>query len=214
MTLIRSNPLFRLKRAELIADICGLPHSDAERIQAVVIERDKIFDRYNEISGRKAPAKYMYRIILEKIKGEAVTAATVDYLFEESNSLFAKHPPLLLHADIPAILAELRSEGISLNIGSNTGFAEGPVMRETLKAMGIGQYFSFFVFSDEIGASKPSAAFFEHISCMAGISKAEIMHVGDNPKADYEGARRNGFRALLIAANYTMSDLQKSLLYA
>jgi putative hydrolase of the HAD superfamily len=214
MTLIRPNPAFKIKRAEAIARMCNLPQSECLQIQSVVIEQDLAFDRYNEMTGRKAPARYMYHKVLEKIKPGAGSPEASEYLFNESNRLFADTPPLFLHRNVPAVLSGLHNEGISLNIGSNTGYIEGPAMRLTIEVMDVAKYFSFMIFSDEVGVSKPSPAFFGHISREAGIPEAQILHVGDNLKADYHGALRCGLKAMAVANQYYTIDDIKQALYA
>jgi putative hydrolase of the HAD superfamily len=48
--------------------------------------------------------------------------------------------------------------------------------------------------SSEIGADKPSPRFFEAMIAKTGCAPGEILHVGDEPQADWEGAARAGLR--------------------
>ena len=99
-----------------------------------------------------------------------------------------------------------------LNLSSNTGFIEGETLRTTLANMGILQYFDFLIFSDEINASKPSSHFFQHVYDHIDVPKKAVLHIGDNPKADYQGAKNFGFNALLITdPNYTINDIRTKL---
>ena len=212
MTLIRSNPEFGTKRAELIAEMFEPDVRDVSRIEAIVRHRDGICDRFNEITGRKLPAVFMYLKVLELLKPQAAVQSEAERLAEAANSLFLEYPPLLLNGNIRSILEQLRAEGKTLNVSSNTGFVEGYVIRRVLKNSGIHDYFSFLIFSDEIGASKPSSAFYDRVNERLNVPKSRTLHVGDNRKTDYEGALRFGFNALLITnSNYTIDDLRPNL---
>jgi putative hydrolase of the HAD superfamily len=63
-------------------------------------------------------------------------------------------------------------------------------------------YFSFQIYSDETGFSKPSKEMFQlvhnEIKSLKSIEKKEVIHIGDNKIADYDGAIKFGFDALLI----------------
>jgi putative hydrolase of the HAD superfamily len=214
LTLIKSNPLFKRKRAELIADKFHPENMSVEQIDLLIRQKDKIFDRYNEMYGIKISAKCMYLSVLQSIDSQSHRLDIEDalWLMQQSNELFMDYPPQLLNEQIPDILRNLQSETLSLNIGSNTGYMEGAILRKVLKKTGIYDFFSFLVFSDEINASKPSAAFFQTILDKANVPKSNILHVGDNPKTDYHGALNFGFDALLITdSNYILNDIKSKL---
>jgi putative hydrolase of the HAD superfamily len=214
LTLIKSNPLFKRKRAELITAYFHPRNMNVEQIDMLIRHKDKIFDRYNEMYGTKIPAKYMYLNLLQSIDSQSHRVDIDDalWLMQRSNELFMDYPPQLLHGQIPDILRNLQSETKTLNIGSNTGYMEGEILRKVLKKTGIYDFFTFFVFSDEIQTSKPSAAFFQTILDKAGVPKSNILHVGDNLKTDYQGAVNFGFDALLITnSNYMFNDIKSKL---
>lgn len=214
MTLIQSHPEFKLRRAQLIIDMFGIKSCQALEMDAYVRKVDKVFDRKNMISGQKLSANKMYCKVLQKVlpSGESVTEEKALELRLKSDELFLKYSPVFLNEHIPGILSELKNKGYGINLSSNTGFIEGEILRPVLEKMGIIHYFDFLVFSDEINASKPSSHFFEVVHQGAGSRKDEILHVGDNPKADYMGAKSFGFDALLIIENnYTLDDIKRKL---
>jgi putative hydrolase of the HAD superfamily len=214
LTLIKSNPLFKRKRAELIADRFRPKNMDVKQIETLIRQEDKIFDRYNEMHGHKIPAKSMYLHVLRKMDAGCgnITADDAEWVMQQSNELLMDYTPQLLNGQVPDILAGLQSEVEGMNIGSNTGYIEGKTLRKVLKKIGIHHFFSFFVFSDEVHASKPSARFFRHIHEAADMPKSGILHIGDNPKTDCRGAADFGFHALLIThPNYTLNDIRSKL---
>lgn len=214
MTLIRSHPEFKLKRAELIADTFNIKNISPKEIDSFIRSVDNVFDRYNMISGKKLSANKMYQKLLEKLvpKETSVTLDIAISLRKEADDLFGQYQPVFLNENIPQILSQLKEEGYVLNLSSNTGFIEGETLRTTLANMGILQYFDFLIFSDEINASKPSSHFFQHVYDHINVPKNAVLHIGDNPKADYQGAKNFGFNALLITdPNYTINDIRTKL---
>ena len=214
MTLIRSHPEFKLKRAELIADTFNIKNISPKEIDSFIRSVDNVFDRYNMISGKKLSANKMYQKLLEKLvpKENYVTLETAISLRKEADELFKQYQTVFLNESIPQILSQLRKEGYVLNLSSNTGFIEGETLRTTLANMGILQYFDFLIFSDEINASKPSSHFFQHVYDHIDVPKKAVLHIGDNPKADYQGAKNFGFNASLITdPNYTINDIRTKL---
>ena len=215
LTLIASHPDFKQKRAELIADKFNDNGLSAESIGKLVRETDIEVDAENSHTGLKKPAVDMYKRILKETlstSDEAILTQKAKLLELGSNDLFVKYQPTLLNEAIESILQQLKSEGYTLNISSNTGFIEEKTLRTVLGKMNLLQYFSFCIFSDEIKASKPSGDFFRHVHNNSGVNKPEILHIGDNRITDYEGAIRYGFASLLIEnRNYTLNDIRAKL---
>ena len=214
MTLIRSHPEFKLKRAQLIAETFNIKHISPKEIDSFIRSVDNVFDRYNMISGKKLSANKMYQELLQRLapNSEPVTLDTAIRLREKADNLFLEYQPIFINDNIRTILHQLKDEGYILNLSSNTGFIEGETLRSTLANLGIIQFFDFLIFSDEIDASKPSSHFFQQVYNHMNVSKDEVLHIGDNPKADYQGAKNFGFNALLITdSNYTIDDIRTKL---
>lgn len=214
LTLIRSHPLFKKRRAELLADIYNSKGLSVAQIENLIRERDKVFDRYNEFTGKKIPAKYMYLDILKKANNlpDNITLQQAEDFENQANELFVEYCPILLNDNIHNILESLYTDGLTLNLASNTGFVEGYTLRIVLEKLEILRYLSFCIFSDEVNASKPSGTFFQRICEETDVPKRQILHIGDNPKTDYEGAVAFGFSALLITKNnYTLNDIKAKL---
>lgn len=213
LTLIRSHPQFKAKRAEMIADTYNPKGYSAEQIDVLIRNMDKIFDRFNESSGKKISADKMYlKILCELCDNEdSLTLADGKKVEQAANDLFIEYTPQLLNQNIPQILEYLKDNGRVLNLSSNTGFIEGNTLSVVLRKLDLSKYFSFFVFSDEIGVSKPSPLFFQEVYGKANVPKSQILHIGDNAKTDYQGAIDFGFQALLIKHNYTLDDIRARL---
>jgi putative hydrolase of the HAD superfamily len=214
LTLIKSHPEFKERRAKFLRKEFNPFGYSAKKIMEIVQTVDKVSDRLNEINGLKVPTEWMYRRILQKL-GYDLNCLTEDVYTEiklKVNELFMNYPPDFLNASIQPMLHSLKKEGYTLNISSNTGFIEGTTISATLKYLNVSEHFDFCIFSDEIGLSKPSHEFFEKVFERTGFKKLEVLHVGDNFKADYEGALKYGFKALHINnLQYTIDDIKRYL---
>ncbi len=85
-----------------------------------------------------------------------------------------------------------------LAIVSDAIFSPGRALRELLRGAGMLDYFDFFVFSDELGYSKPHPAVFAAVAQHYGIDIADIVHIGDRPHNDIGGPHAVGARAVLL----------------
>ncbi len=214
LTLIKSHPEFKEKRAIFLQKEFNPRRFSVRDIMEIVQKTDKISDRLNEITGKKVPTRHMYRRILQDLGNDPLVLN--DELLNQINlkvcDLFTEFPPQFLNTSVKPMLHSLQDEGYTLNLSSNTGFIEGNTIAVTLKQLKIAEYFVFCIFSDEIEASKPSAAFFEKVYEKVTVRKDEVLHVGDNYKADFEGALSYGFKALHITnQNYTIDDIKRHL---
>lgn len=81
---------------------------------------------------------------------------------------------------------------------SDAIFSPGRVLRELLRGMGMLDYFSGFVFSDEMGWSKPAPEVFHAAAKAAGCGVTDIAHVGDRPHNDIGGPHAVGARGVLL----------------
>lgn len=59
-----------------------------------------------------------------------------------------------------------------------------------------GSCFEFVLLAGQVGASKPDAALFEAAVQAGGVPAEAIVHVGDHPEHDIDGARRAGLRTV------------------
>ena len=87
-----------------------------------------------------------------------------------------------------------------LGVISDAIFSPGRVLRELLKGEGLLHYFDHFVFSDEVGNSKPQPILFESAYTKFGIKPNEIIHIGDREHNDILGPKKVGMHALLCTA--------------
>lgn len=93
-------------------------------------------------------------------------------------------------------LRELTARGLRLGIVSNTGRTPGVVLRRILEFHDMLRYFdaAAISYSDEVGFRKPDPRIFERSLRALGVPPGRALHIGDNPHADVQGARKVGMR--------------------
>jgi putative hydrolase of the HAD superfamily len=88
----------------------------------------------------------------------------------------------------------------TLAVVSDAIFSPGRALRELLAGYGLLDLFSAFVFSDEVGRSKPAPEMFQRAVELTGCRPGEMVHVGDREHNDIAGAKDAGARAVLMTA--------------
>jgi putative hydrolase of the HAD superfamily len=103
---------------------------------------------------------------------------------------------------IPGIAEALKelSARYRLCVVSDAIVTPGRHLRRLLEMHGVCQYFSGFVFSDEVGRSKPHRAVFEKAAELMGVRIEEMVHVGDRDHNDVKGPQALGMKAVLFTA--------------
>ncbi len=86
---------------------------------------------------------------------------------------------------------------VPLGIVSDTINTPADGLRSILRQHGLYDYFDYFAFSDEVGASKPAANGFQAVAEAFGVPPSSIVHVGDRQETDVDGIQRFGGKAVL-----------------
>ena len=175
-----------------------------EEIGVVVRHYDILSNQISEITGKHIDRELIYCLILNDL-GIDFDTTLKGHLTEftlEVDTLFLEYKPVLLNDNMKSVFETIVSKGKTLSLLSNTAFLEGNVLRQVLEYYELSDFFCFQLYSDEIGVSKPNnTAFdlvFQKIRQQRRIEKKDIVHIGDNRKADYNGAINYGFNAILI----------------
>ncbi len=93
-------------------------------------------------------------------------------------------------------LAEL-ARHYQLGIISDAIHTSGRGLRQLLASQDLLRHFSYLVFSDEVGASKPAPLVFEQAARGLGVPLSDIVHVGDRESNDIAGPLAMGMKAIL-----------------
>ncbi|ADZ92168.1 HAD family hydrolase [Marinomonas mediterranea] len=63
-------------------------------------------------------------------------------------------------------------------------------------SVGLGAYFEFALRADEVGRAKPNPEIFEAAAVQADVDTKDIIHIGDHPIDDVQGAAQAGCRTI------------------
>lgn len=203
LTLIKSNPDFKSKRNLLFKDYFEIDFP-IEKVAEVIRYYDVLCNNTNEKTGLNIATFEIYYLILNalKVEIEAIEIDKLAHFYQETELLFMLYKPDLIYPKIQFLLAEMIAQEKSISILSNTAFIKGSTLRKLMVYYELKDLFSFQIYSDETGFSKPNQKMFQLVFDKIRenkiIQKTEVVHIGDNIKADYNGAIEFGFNALLI----------------
>jgi putative hydrolase of the HAD superfamily len=144
----------------------------------------RLYNAYSYLGLQPGPGEYA-RLVRE-----------VDELVREIETMEIRIQPNLAEG-VHNTLALLAQE-YKLGIVSDTIHTQGRGLRHLLMQQGLLHYFSYFVFSDEVGAAKPSLQVFRHVSLGLGFPPWQIVHIGDRESNDIDGPLTIGMRAILF----------------
>lgn len=101
----------------------------------------------------------------------------------------------LAYPDAADVMTRLRDSGLAIGVVSNWDVS----LHDALERVGLAPLVDAVVTSAEAGASKPDAAIFERAGELLAARPHRILHVGDDPEGDVDGARRAHLHAVLLA---------------
>ncbi|NUF39342.1 HAD family hydrolase [Acinetobacter lactucae] len=96
---------------------------------------------------------------------------------------------------VPETIQNLYNKGYKLGLISN---GKSPFQENNFYALGLKEFFSTIIVSEAIGLRKPDIQIFEHACKELGFIPNECIFVGDNPKADIEGANKAGMKTIFF----------------
>ncbi|MCC9018640.1 HAD family hydrolase [Flavobacterium lipolyticum] len=203
LTLIKSNPEFKKKRNLLFKNFFEVDCT-IDKVNEVVRYYDVLCNNINEKTGLNIDTYEIYYLILSALEVDINKFETnkLSQFYEETDSLFMNYKPELIFPDTKKFFQEITNEDKTINILSNTAFIKGRTLRKLLAYYELTDFFKFQIYSDEVGFSKPNNEIFQlvfdEINAFKSTVKKQILHVGDNSVADYNGAINFGFDAHLL----------------
>jgi putative hydrolase of the HAD superfamily len=151
------------------------------------------------------------RLIVKKASKDSLELRRewTDSLVSAYNLSFREVPPYL-NPEARKALEDLKKRDKYVGLICNTGLTSGTALRQFLADARVAEYFSFMLFSEEIGIRKPDPRIFHLAAERLGVQPCEIVHVGDNLKADVWGAMNAGFKAVHFASGEGLDRLAES----
>lgn len=212
LTLIKSNPLFKSEREKYLFEKhnpCGI---ELANVKKIIRQVDLMCNMSNEWTGQCIEPLQMYAMVLQQMGHTSVKKDALRNIYADTEQIFFANLPTLYSDDTYPVLETLYNEGSQLHLISNTGYMSGKTMTEVLKRLGMMWLFKTTIFSDEICFSKPNYLAFRQLDNRITGSftdaKSNVLHVGDNPFADGQGASAFGYDTFIVhSTNNTLLEL-------
>lgn len=202
LTLIKSHPEFKAKRVELFSSFFEV-NKPIDEVARVVKYYDDLCNSINEVIGGNVDTFEIYLLILNALEVDLkqLNKEKLNEFYQKSEDLFLQYKPVVIFENLHQFFDEIKNQGKTINILSNTGFIKGTTMRKFLINENLDQYIDFHIYSDELKISKPNPLVFQEVKNLIknqDLQMNQILHIGDNPIADYKGAKDFGFNAHLL----------------
>jgi putative hydrolase of the HAD superfamily len=202
LTLIKSHPQFKAKRVELFASFFDIK-KPVDEVAKAVKYYDDLCNSINEVIGGNVDTFEIYLLILHALEVDLrqINKDQLHQFYQKSEDLFLEYKPVVIFENLHQLFDEIKNQGKTINILSNTGFIKGKTMRKFLINEDLDQYIDFHIYSDETNCSKPDPKIFQEVKNLLknqDLDSRQILHIGDNPIADYKGAKDFGFNAHLL----------------
>jgi putative hydrolase of the HAD superfamily len=139
---------------------------------------------------RKDDDKAWWRDLIERLLDRVspgIDPLDRDTFFEAAYGHFAQAGVWELYPDVLEVLETLVPR-FELAVVSNF---DGR-LRFILEHLALLKYFRHVFLSSELGADKPDPLIYQRALKLSGFTPNEVMHVGDDPQRDWEGASRAG----------------------
>jgi len=211
LTLIKSNPLFKQERTRFFYDHFNQHQKTQEEVGRIFRKVDLLCNAINEKTGGNIDAEEMYLMVISEINDYSNAFGNIDLaaLYQEMDALVLKYLPVIYCSETVRTLRRIKeSPDRTISLLSNTAFIKGSTLRRVLQELELERYFDFQLYSDETGMSKPNEKMFRlMLDNVAAVRKDpalplnNIIHIGDNIKADIDGAQMAGIRTLLVNSN-------------
>ena len=148
--------------------------------------------------------KLRKKLLLMKIQEQISDPETANELSEKAFQLFFKERNKVEF--FPYVLDEIEKLAQIYELGCLTnGNAD-------IEMIGIGKFFKFNISSKDVNANKPNKNHFQKAVELLGISKEEILHIGDHKINDMLGAISYGVKALWFnpdKEDWDLGDIKK-----
>lgn len=157
-------------------------------------DADSLLDLYHQLEPAvQAGRGLAYREVMAETLATTAAMARLDLPSGEEDALGTSLPAWRVFAEVPAALAELRSQGWKLAVLSNT---DADFLDASLDAIGVPV--DLRIVASEIGSYKPAVRHWEAFFAQTVADRGRHVHVAASLFHDLEPAGRLGLRCVWI----------------
>jgi putative hydrolase of the HAD superfamily len=143
---------------------------------------------------RHARPEVFWREVVLRSFGPSLPASKFEAVFQECWAAFAQESAWRVAPAAVTALTALRFLGIKVAVLSNADAR----MHAVLAGKGLTKHLDGVFLSEETGHVKPDPKAFAHAARQLGVAVSALVHVGDDPKEDGEGARDAGALGIVV----------------
>jgi len=161
----------------------------------------RIATAFREVEEQLTPEDYtlpyreFWRLFNGRILERLRIRTNLEALADAITDAWWDNAELELYSDVRETLMELKEKGLKMGIVTN-GFQKD--IDDILSRTNLTGFFDVTVGVDAVGKPKPDRAIFAYAVRKLGVPPEKTVFVGDNPIADYEGAKNAGLKPLLL----------------
>ena len=105
--------------------------------------------------------------------------------------------------NVQKTLQRLHTQGYILGLVSN---GKTPFQEHNFYALGVTEYFSTIIVFEAVGLRKPDPEIFLYACTQLSCNPSNCIFIGDNPKADIEGAKKVGMQTIYFHPTLTLEQ--------
>ena len=147
---------------------------------------------------RQAKPEAFWREVVMRSFGPALPASKFEVVFRDCWEAFGRGAAWRVAPAAVTALTAIRFLGVKVAALSNADAR----MRTVLADKGLTHLFDGVFLSDETGNAKPDPKAYAHAARQLGVALSALVHVGDDPKEDGEGARDAGAIGVIVGGAY------------
>jgi len=163
-------------------------------LRSCIVDTSKFVERFIELDQNGMVWKdKVYESLIEEFKITGWTAEELLNTYLLTFCSFCKPRNGAL-----AAIESFRSRGYKIGLVSN---GKTPFQERNFRALGFNELFACVIVSEAVGVRKPDKAIFELACRTVNADLATSYFIGDNPKADMEGAKNAGMKTIYVPAD-------------
>lgn len=189
------NPAFADARTELLS-LYGITREDYKNTK-------KYIDENLAINLQRAVEPTDAVRYLFNNSGKLVSEEVVEQVSHSIQTLARLYQPTVNTPELEEAITFAKSKGVALGIISNTNFVDDSSILHSILEQ-TNDWFDFGIFSGKVNLVKPDVNIFnlailDYLDLRNELIKPEnVLHIGDNPICDTQGATAAGFRAFTV----------------
>jgi putative hydrolase of the HAD superfamily len=132
-----------------------------------------------------------WRTVVRNCLGRFGQHQSFNRFFDEVYGHYAEADAWYVYEDVDALLTRLEAQSIPTVVVSNFDSR----LHNILRAFSLHDRFREVLCSSVVGSAKPDARIFNKGCAVLQAPPQQVLHVGDDRRADYDGASKAGLRA-------------------